>query len=515
MKLEDVTAEIRPRASWESIDLGCALARRHIKVIWTSWLFTVIPLWGVLALVLHNHPWWFIFCLWWLKPVYDRVVLFVVSRALFGAVSSFKDVLKAWPKILFKGVWSLLIVRRFSPSRSMTMPISELEGLKGRSYAKRVRLLEINGGEGASVATFAAMILEFVAFIGLLLLVFTMVPGEVSEGWGYAISEFLSNDDLTQFSPGLGWMIALTWMIAISLMEPFYVSAGFALYINSRTLTEGWDIELAFKRMGGRINHLKNGAKKTIMLLLVMLATAGLLMVAEPAMADVVTDVVAEDSAGNVENSSGSLQVASESSDTSILDVLKADEFKVHTKTEKVRVQKEQDRPDWNLGVLSGLGNLIFYTVLVAVIGGLIYLIYRNRHLLTGVGGIDRGQLPSTKVMEVMGMNVTPESLPQDIVAAARSAWNDGDQQLALSLLYRGAIAWFVNDEKLPIGESDTEGECLRHVESAGHDLQAPYFKSLTRAWVAMAYGRSQPDEVTMQGLFDRWPFYKGERRSK
>jgi len=68
VRLEDVTAEIRPRAPWESIDLGCALARRQVGAIWKAWMVTVVPLWLLLALLLINHPVWFMVVTWWLNP---------------------------------------------------------------------------------------------------------------------------------------------------------------------------------------------------------------------------------------------------------------------------------------------------------------------------------------------------------------------------------------------------------------------------------------------------------------
>ena len=36
------------------------------------------------------------------------------------------------------------------------------------------------------------------------------------------------------------------------LLEPFYVAAGFGLYLNRRTLLEGWDIEVALRRIAER-----------------------------------------------------------------------------------------------------------------------------------------------------------------------------------------------------------------------------------------------------------------------
>lgn len=492
MRLEDVTAEIRPRAPWESIDLGCALARQHIKTIWKSWFVTIIPLWGVLALLLRDHPWWFLLCLWWLKPIYDRVILFIVSQALFGAAPSVKTVLKAWPRLLVKNLWSALIIRRFSPSRSLTLPVSELEGLKGKVYTQRVQVLEVNGGEGASVATFAGLLLEFVAFGGVLMLVFAMAPGEVSSSWGYAISEFFSNDDFSYFSSSLVWVAAVTWMFAITLMEPFYVSAGFALYVNSRTLTEGWDIELAFKRMGSRISNLKNGAKKTTLLLMVALVGTCFLMSTHNALAESDTD------------------------EPSIEQIMQSEDFTIHTKIEKVPVKKEVSSFNWRLPAFMGLfGHVLFYIVLALVLGGLAYLIYKNKHLLGGASGIDERSSSPSKIREVMGMDVTPESLPADVVSAARSAWEAGDHQLALSLLYRGSITWFINREELPIEESDTEGDCLRHVEQMSDKGFTPYFTKLTQLWVSMAYGKKQPDDAAMQSLCDTWPFGQDERGNR
>lgn len=38
----------------------------------------------------------------------------------------------------------------------------------------------------------------------------------------------------------------------MSLVEPCYVAAGFALYLNRRTGLEAWDLELGFRQMAAR-----------------------------------------------------------------------------------------------------------------------------------------------------------------------------------------------------------------------------------------------------------------------
>lgn len=488
MQLENVTAEIRPRAPWESIDLGCSLARKHIGDIWKAWAFTVLPLWLVLAVVLRNHPFVLILCIWWLKPLYDRVPLMVVSRALFGSAPSVREVVKAWPKMMFRRIWFALVLGRFSPARNLTLPVAELEGLRGAAYRQRVNLLERNGGEGATMATLAGIILEMVTAAGLVMLVMLMVPDHIATRWMEGLGEFFEHDNLSEFSDGFFWLAAGVQMFAYMVMEPFYVSAGFALYINSRTLTEGWDIELAFKRLGQRLQKLRSGAA----LLLVGLATA----MAVP----------------NVKAENSPYRESAEQ-------VLADEDFTIHHRTIQVPVEDGSDDNsffEWLADALGGsgmpgfmgmLGTILFYVILAAVIAGIIYLIVKNRHIFNAGGKVGNLSEGRAKIEAVMGMDVRPESLPDDVVAAARDAWRDGDSHLALSLLYRGAIAWLVHRETLPIEESDTEGDCLRRVELVNNTEYGPYFKTLTSTWIDVAYGQKEPDGNRMIELCDRWPF--------
>ena len=47
------------------------------------------------------------------------------------------------------------------------------------------------------------------------------------------------------------WMLIVTSSLitlTVLLLEPFYVSAGFGMYLNRRTELEAWDIEQEFRR---------------------------------------------------------------------------------------------------------------------------------------------------------------------------------------------------------------------------------------------------------------------------
>lgn len=498
MRLEDVTAEIRPRAPWESVDLGCSLARRHIGTVWKAWLVTVVPLWLVLALLLHNHPVWMMLIVWWLKPVYDRVPLMVLSRALFGSSPTAWEVLKSWPRLLVRRLPFALLLGRFSPSRSLSLPVAELEGLRGRAYSQRVSLLERNGGEGATMATLVGFLLEIVTALGVVLLALMMVPEHIVTRWLQGIGDFFVHSDITDLNSGFFWLAAGVQMLAISLMEPFYVSAGFALYINSRTLTEGWDIELAFKRLGARLRDLREGKKPSSGIgVAVLLAVAALFFTSQPAQ-------------------------AADRYQESAREVLQHEDFTVHHREVKVRVEEESSSgespflewlgdllKDFGLPGFMGLvGQIVFYVILTAVIAGLVYLIYKNRHIFQSGGRRGKGGGAKPKTEAVMGMDVRPESLPDDVVSAARKAWADGDAKLALSLLYRSSIAWLVHRADLPIEESDTEGDCVRRADALRDQSVVPYFKNLTYAWVDVAYGRRELAGERFDGLCAQWPFH-------
>ena len=86
MRAEGLTIELRERAPWEAVDLGVALVRRHAGVILPVWLLVT----GIALLVFALPAWWFDapwlvgLLIWWCKPLFDRIPLYVLSRAVLG-----------------------------------------------------------------------------------------------------------------------------------------------------------------------------------------------------------------------------------------------------------------------------------------------------------------------------------------------------------------------------------------------------------------------------------------------
>ncbi len=508
MRLEDVTAKIRPRARWESIDLGCAMARRSYGTILMAWLVCVWPLWilGVIGFGMISeggwHLWWSSLWIWVTLGIAGKVPLHIISRELFGEKVSAWEVIKLWPKMFFANFWRG-IFSRFTVSRGLSMPVSELEGLRGSAYKARVNLLLRNGGDGATQAVLVShlmmLVITFACWFFLMMVYQFYGANDLFENFFEDL--YLHGDDY-----GVSWLFLLFYCISVTLIEPLFVGAGFAMYVNSRTLTEGWDIELSFKRLSERLRGNFQQKGRGVGLLLVC---CGMSLFVMP-------------------NS----QAQEETAKQRVERITSAEDYTIHEHQEKRYERKSSSSgssssssggsgPSYTGGsgpgagdVFQGVFQLMFWSIVIVVVGLVIWVIIKNRHALNKTNSLDEvDDLPVVK--SVMGMDVTPESLPKALSEEAREAWLRGDHQLSMSLLYRGAISWMVNKGRVPIVESDTENDCVRRVnEKQVPDDTGKFFSHLTDSWVGLAYGKNLPPDSEVMAMCDRWPFnMEGERK--
>ncbi|HEU4786976.1 MAG TPA: hypothetical protein VFS57_06200, partial [Gemmatimonadaceae bacterium] len=104
----------------------------------------------------------------------------------------------------------------------------------------RVRQVRHNQVGSAFMMTSAFSFAELALAAAVFSLVFWLAP------WGYApdFLQLLDGDDIS--------FVALTfpgsYALAVLFLEPFYVAAGFAMYLNRRAELEAWDIEQEFRR---------------------------------------------------------------------------------------------------------------------------------------------------------------------------------------------------------------------------------------------------------------------------
>ncbi|HAL73337.1 MAG TPA: hypothetical protein DCP71_16370, partial [Verrucomicrobiales bacterium] len=254
-------------------------------------------------------------------------------------------------------------------------------------------------------------------------------------------------------------------------------------YLNSRTKIEGWDIELVFRRLAARLRPLAAAALALLLLLPVALQ-------AQQTPPGQTTEEV----------------------ETALQEILAKPEFKEHSRTQQLWIPngaKETGTQGSMRGDPRWLGWL-FYGIVSAVVAiflgwGIRWLIL-NKHLFRGgAGRVKVTQENGPRV--VMGLDITSESLPGDIVKAARTAWAKGQLREALSLLYRGSLSRLVEQRRLPIRDSDTEDDCLLQVAGLGDAAVTDFFRPLTLAWVRAAYAGQEAGETEFEILCRTWPF--------
>jgi hypothetical protein len=101
----------------------------------------------------------------------------------------------------------------------------------------------------------------------------------------------------------------------------------------------------------------------------------------------------------------------------------------------------------------------------------------------------------------VRDLDIRPESLPDDIGAAALALWNGGEQRAALALLYRGLLSRLVHVHEVQIRASATEGECLALARKRLSSESTAYAERMVGTWTAAVYGGMAPVPAVVQAL--------------
>lgn len=163
----------------------------------------------------------------------------------------------------------------------------------------------------------------------------------------------------------------------------------------------------------------------------------------------------------------------------------------------KQKDRKPETTPGWMKSLedfFKGLAEIARVVVWILVAVGVVALIV-GLHYWWRISGARLGSGKVSLPTEVAGLDIRPESLPDDIGAAARAAWQRGDPVQALSLLYRGALSALVLRSGVAIRSSFTEQECLRATRKAVGGPVADYFARLTQAWIFSVYARRLPSD--------------------
>jgi hypothetical protein len=240
VQLDALAVRLRPRTPLEGADLGVCLCQSAARSVYTCYAIVAVPA-VVLALASYEIAAWLPgFVLWWSKPWLDRTVLFVLSRAAFGMPTTPADVWHAQHVVWWRQFVLSWTVRRLSPWRTLTEPVYQLEGFSVFRGRKRMGLIRNRIAGPALMVTSAFSLAEIALWIAACSLVFWFAPA----GSTPQLDELLAGE-----AP-LFLLLAIPsgYALAVLFLEPFFVAAGFGMYLNRRAELEAWDIEQEFRR---------------------------------------------------------------------------------------------------------------------------------------------------------------------------------------------------------------------------------------------------------------------------
>jgi len=292
------------------------------------------------------------------------------------------------------------------------------------------------------------------------------------------------------------------------------VGAGFGLYLDRRTQIEGWDIEIAFRRMRRRLQALVP--------LLLVACVLGIAIPRQaqaqqaPATAKEAIKAMAHakpkpDAKPRVVQPPTLPKVFPQVQDKTRFDkAVKrayADPLLSPSRIEKRWVPRKPPKPDqarkqspfaqWIAKVIAAIGEYGLWLLAVLAVGLLIATHRQWRPWL-------RGMAPTPRMQETpvaSEAQLAPDALPKNVADAARELWAEGRKRRALALLYRASVAGMVARTGAVLVPGATEAQCLRAARALRDEADRDAFGRMVRVWQYAAYAERLPDDAAFEDL--------------
>jgi hypothetical protein len=488
---EESALTLRRRSIWEAADSGLLLWRENFVYFLP---FCALPFW-ICAFVLRLLPdtahLWSWLVLWFLKPLFDRAALHVVSIRFFESPAGLKRISKGLGKSIFRGLAGDMLWRRFSPWRSAMMPVRILEGLKARRVRQRKKILVKGGIDFCVVITIWGFLLEWVLLAGEIL-------------FGFLMIEIFREDLLANMDDfwGKGELFFFTaWCINYMLVESMYVCMGFGLYINSRVAVEGWDLEILFRKL---IKGARPALKGAVLVFILGLAfIPAHYAAAEETGVSVTAGATAGNPAtvGNPATAGNPAEVSEAVPLDTLKAILESDDFGGEKdgwgiRWKNQREEDEREAPHFDTAPWLEKAKRFFAVFLRLLIAAAMaalavcLFVYLKRHPF--IRDIFRGDRSNQRAVSVSAESAAV------LFERARRFYGRGDLRGAWAACLAGTMIAVSDSFNISFPAGATEYDCLSLVRKAGAAHED--FAGLVRTWVNFAYGGRYPPE----GAFEK-----------
>lgn len=240
MRIDSLVLRMRPRSPFEAADLGVRLCQSSARSVYPCYALAYVPVVALAAASFEIATWLPSVVLFCGKPWLDRTILFVLARAAFGQDTRPGDVWRERAQVWWHHSWLSWTWRRLSPWRSLTQPVYQLEGLPLFGMRERRRQIKRRTSGAALMLTSAFSTAEncLTGAIASLLVWFAPVADGMS-----VVTMLFERSSATG-----AWLLFAAYALVVAFLEPFYVGAGFGLYLNRRAELEAWDVEQELRR---------------------------------------------------------------------------------------------------------------------------------------------------------------------------------------------------------------------------------------------------------------------------
>lgn len=538
--LEKISARIAPRNAWQAMDLGVRIYQTWWKPLTLIWLaVTLAPLLLLLSLTGIDHALWGCLAWWWLKPLWERPLLEYCARALFSDAPTIKQLLRELPRHTLSGITPWLFLRRLDPARGMHLAVTQLEKQRGASYQVRVRNLSLGINDHGASLTMIMLLIEQLITVGIIMLIAMLAPDQYYlREMGWVLDD--SNQAL--------WFIIGAWYLATTLCEPLYICCSFALYLNKRTWLEGWDLEIGMRQIGEKRRARRSQLGATLLFLFAF----GFSQLPNNAIAEQLPPVSEAPTTEELSAQQRTIKILA-SPQFMPMEINESWRFKDLFGSDDDTEENSNDENasafwerifDWIATLFDGsdkdaekkdssdvelptLAEIFRFAIWVIVASLAIWVAMNARRWLTL---IERKQRYRPRATHVAGLDIRPESLPDDVAAHALTALDLGNRRDALSLLYRATLSKLLSSIDTDLAPGATESECLRSLQTALQKKlpQAPqtinttsaeqpplhsannhpgfaFLKTLTPLWISTAWAHRPPEQEEIRALALQW----------
>ncbi len=208
---------------WEAADRGCVIVRDAPRSLYGAWFVTAVPIFVLTVVLLWSYPGASGFLLWWLKPLYERLPMWIARQRADGRAPNVLEAAAEWRQFC-AGLLATLTYRRLSPTRSFDVCVDVVEGSKASIRSARVALLHQRSGSPALWLTVICAHIEAFLVTAAVMALLWLAPHPKN----FDLMSLVTWVDSNQF----GWATNLVYLIAIGLVGPVYAAAGFTLYAN-------------------------------------------------------------------------------------------------------------------------------------------------------------------------------------------------------------------------------------------------------------------------------------------